>query len=528
MKSAGNDPRGTVSWLVPEFRPVRPLVRRHAVSLRILAGVSTVIALCACNSAPVAVVQKDSAAEPSSAQMLDKEKQRGIGFPDFGFMIAPAEYIQNYSDQPIFRLKTDFPKQKPEHVPAFLEKIDFRKNPKEYLLAARDYSFEGNLPDWDPYKNRVRGWYHIPWLHPTTTGPNAYPPNGGTEGFHGLIKEAPVTPYQLGPDQKGKDGNYSIYAITLVNEQAGYTLGKMWADANNPDPRATDSRYGGGFPIGTVFAKLLFTDAPQGTDKIAYLENPLQWKAYITENFWKSSTRQVTTVNLLQMDIAVRDSRADGPGMTGWVFGTFVYNGRLNNQNKFMNLVPVGLMWGDDPDNRKNVTSGVYPVLHTTVNPELHQTMIFDSKDLPPQHLGWNARLNGPADLNTTSCLACHVAAQYPAVTSLVPPTAVPDGQKDPPKEGGTDEWMKWFQNLRCATPMDMRTYSTDFSFQVAISLQNFFNARSVMVQGSWESDYKLARKPIARGELTQVMRTKGQSTVALVPSQKSIKTHAQ
>ena len=135
----------------------------------------------------------------------------------------------------------------------------------------------------------------------------------------------------------------------------------MWADPENPDPRATDKRYGGGFPPGTVFAKLLFTDAPQGQDTLPFLENPLQWKAYITENFWTSSTRKVTAVNLLQMDIAVRDARADGPGQTGWVFGTFAYNGQVNNPNKFLNLVPVGVMWGNDPDDTTNTTNPFPP-----------------------------------------------------------------------------------------------------------------------------------------------------------------------
>jgi hypothetical protein len=117
--------------------------------------------------------------------------------------------------------------------------------------------------------------------------------------------------------------------------------------------------------------------------------------------------------------------------------------------------------------------------------------------------------------------MGCHVAAQYPAVTSLVPPTAVPDGQKDPPAKGGTPEWMPWFQNLRCATPMNEHTYSTDFSFQVAIALENFFNARSAIAQGAWASDYQLHRQPIARGELVPVTRAKGQSSVALTPVKK-------
>lgn len=469
-----------------------------------LTAAAITAAVCGINfkSSAQSTAEHALANEKTSLQQLAAEKQTGSGFPDFGFMVTPAEYAQKYSDQPIFRLKTDFPAELPKRLPAFLEQIDFKKNPMEYLMAVRDYSFDGNLPDWDPFKNKKANWYHIPWLHPTTTGPNAYPPNGGTEGFRGLIKEAPLSPYQLGPGQKGKDGNYSVYAITLVNDFAGYSLGKMWADPNNPNPRVLDHRYGGGFPVGTVFAKLLFTDAPQGGDKIPFLENPLQWKAYITQNFWKSSTRQVTAVNLLQMDIAVRDARADAPGLTGWVFGTFVYNGQLNHPNKFMNLVPAGLMWGDDPDDKTNVTSGAYPVMHTTVNPDLKETAIFATKDLPPQHLGWNGRLNGPADLNTTSCFACHVAAQYPAITALVPPTAVPDGQKAPPAQGGTPEWMRWFQNIRCATSMDGRAYSTDFSFQVAISLENFFEVKSEKLLGDWASDYTLPRKPIARGRL--------------------------
>ena len=439
------------------------------------------------------------AQEAVSAQALSAKKQKGSGFPDFGFMVTPAEYAAKYSDQPVFRLKADFPNRLPAKVPEFLEKIDFKTNPLEYIMAVRDYAFEGNLPDWDPFKNRTREWYHIPWLHPTTTGPNAYPPNGGTEGFRGLIKEAGMSPLQLGPGQKGKPGSYSIYAITLVNDFAGYTMGKMWADPDNPDPRATDARYGGGFPVGTVFAKLLFTDAPQGTDKIDFLVNPLQWKAYITGDFYTSSTRAVTPVNLLQMDIAVRDSRADGPGQTGWVFGTFVYNGKLNHPNKFMNLVAAGLMWGNDPQDRTNTTDP-FPPTKTKVNPKLRESVIFNTKDLPPQHLGWNGRLNGPADLNTTSCMSCHITAQYPQVTSLVPDGAVPDGGATPPKQGGTDEWMKWFQNIPPATSMDQRAYSTDYSFQVAIALQNFFNVKSEKLQGSWASDYALPRKPIARG----------------------------
>lgn len=453
--------------------------------------------------APSAAGADARAAAPAEEPMVAAREwgPNGLNVPDFGYMVTPAEYAEKYADQPVFHLKVDFPRERPTRLPEFVERIDFRKNPREYLLAARDYSFDGNLPNWNPHENKKAQWYHIPWLHPSATGPNAYPPNGGTEGFHGLIKEAPLSPLQLGPGQKGKDGGYSVYAITLVNDLAGYTLGRMWADPDNPDPRVTDRRYGGGFPPGAVFAKLLFTDAPQGNDTLPFLENPLQWQAYITENFWNSSTRKVTPVNLLQMDIAVRDTRADGPDGTGWVFGSFAYNGQVNNPNKFLNLVPIGVMWGNDPEDTTNTTNP-FPPTKTIVNPKLTQTVIFPSDQLPPQHLGWNGRLNGPADLNTTSCLSCHITAQYPAVSSLVPDGAVPDGGPNPPAQGGTPEWMKWFQNLPAATSFDQRTYSTDFSFQVAISLQNFFDAKAARLEGGYASDYTLPRVPIARGRL--------------------------
>ncbi len=428
---------------------------------------------------------------------LASPHHRRSQFPDFGFMVSNQEYVASYSDHPLFRIKTDFPKKMPpaSEMPAFIKQKDFTKEPLEYLKAVQAYSFEGNLPDWNPHTNKVRPWYHIPWLHPNST--TGYPPNGGTEGFHGLIKEAPVSAYQLAGTQIG---SYQVYAVTLVNSFAGYTLGQMWKDPDMPDPRATDRRFGGGFPHGTVFAKLLFTDAPQGDDIVPFLDNPLTWKAYITEN-WNSPQRAVTDMHLLQMDVLVRDPRyEDDPGFTGWVFGTFVYNGAVNNPNKFLNLVPLGVMWGNDPDKTdNNVTPYPPKPLGDIINKDLEQTVIFDLEQSPPQHLGWNSRLNGPADLNTSSCLSCHATAQYPAVTSLVPPGSVPAGGPLPPPGGGNETWMQWFQNYKCATSMDPRTYSCDFSLQVVISLQNFFAVKSADLQGHWATEYEFGANPIAR-----------------------------
>ncbi|MBB5877842.1 hypothetical protein GGR66_003231 [Xanthomonas sp. 3498] len=49
----------------------------------------------------------------------------------------------------------------------------------------------------------------------------------------------------------------------------------------------------------------------------------------------------VKKVALIQMDFAVRDSRIPG---TGWIFGTFQYNGAVSGKPGWQNLVPVGVM----------------------------------------------------------------------------------------------------------------------------------------------------------------------------------------
>lgn len=147
----------------------RRLCQRPTIKRLVASGVATLLATAA---GIWAIASRASAQQPAvSAQALLGRERKGVGFPDFGFMVSPAECAAKYSDQPVFRLKTDFPRDMPTDLPTFLTKIDFRKDPLAYILAVRDYAFEGNIPSWDPFKNRVRQWYHIPWLHPTTTGP---------------------------------------------------------------------------------------------------------------------------------------------------------------------------------------------------------------------------------------------------------------------------------------------------------------------------------------------------------------------
>lgn len=69
--------------------------------------------------------------------------------------------------------------------------------------------------------------------------------------------------------------------------------------------------------------------------------------------------------------------------------------------------------------------------------------------ELPPTHLGWNGRLNGPVDNPMSSSVSCHAVPQVWEVSPISPlfQNVVP--------LPGSDEWMRWFQIYRCAQRFD-------------------------------------------------------------------------
>lgn len=389
-------------------------------------------------------------------------------FPDYNLNYAPPAAA---FDKPLFRLSQDYPSTAPPIDPKVeaIMKIPFRNNDKgesarKFLLAVRDYCFEGNLEvDWEGQDNPVRKWYHVPWQHWGALG---------REAIHGLTQEATAQPLQLGPLQTTP---YLTYAVGLYNDQGGYTIGRVWRDHYNPDLTA------GRFPVGTVVAKILFTQAPP--EVAPYLVNPVEWQAF-AQTSPTDTARKVQPVRLLQMDVMVRVPDELGTP-TGWVFGNYCYNGATNHANRWENLVPNGLQWGDDPtvtsdprtfNNKLNPPQPFPP--KTTINPDLKETVILDSPDLPPQHEGWGCRLVGPVDYYNSSCLSCHATAQYPVYAPLSPAFA-----PEPIKIGST-EWMQWFRNMPCgdvfgvhppqSSPPAQKAHPMDYSLQLANGLSNF------------------------------------------------------
>lgn len=407
-------------------------------------------------------VAGDEPAKPELPPSEPPQEDKSL-FPDFGFMPSGEQYSGRF-----FRLRQDYPTEEPgaDRRPTFLD-IPFNENGpdkdnwKKYLLAVRDYCFEGQvdqtLPagageidrNWVLEHNKKRKWYHAPWQHWDHTG------RAGREAIRGLTREATSQPRQLAPTQTAK---FQTYAVGFYNEFGGYAIGRVWRDHRKPDPTA------GRFPVGTVVCKVLFTQATP--DQVPYLSSPLEWEAY-AETSDADRTRKVQRVRLVQMDVMVRDPRAERINGTGWVFGTFCYNGALGNPNRWYNLVPVGLQWGADENLPEEGEVNPQPT-RTVVNKRLKETVINESAELPPQHLGWGGRLNGPADYFASSCISCHSTAQYPVVSAMNP-----EFTKTPPPRG-SGEWMRWFRNIKCGQPFSEHSTSLDFSLQLAGGVKNF------------------------------------------------------
>lgn len=301
----------------------------------------------------------------------------------------------------------------------------------EYINALLAYGLQGNIEvDFQGQQNTVRKWYHAPWMHP------------GREFIHGMTHERTSRPHELAPTQTG---SFQNWAVGLYNAPGGFAIGKVWASPNAPDP--TLAR----FPDGTVAFKLLFTQAP--VSQVPYLKNDFEWLSDI--NQISKTGKPPETLRLLQIDVAVRDTRNDA--LTGWVFGTFVYDGNSPGATPFQRLIPVGLMWGNDPT--KVISGGA--LKQTFINPGLNI----------PQHLGFKKRLNGPVDNPVSSCLSCHSTGSI----SLNPPRPTINGI--PPNNPTNAQLRSYFRNVKSGVPFTPGYTSLDYSLQLQVGIAKFVSS---------------------------------------------------
>ncbi len=55
--------------------------------------------------------------------------------------------------------------------------------------------------------------------------------------------------------------------------------------------------------------------------------------------------RSVGKVRLIQIDLQVRDNRSP----TGWLLGTYGYDGNAKGDSPWKRMVPLGIQWGNNP-----------------------------------------------------------------------------------------------------------------------------------------------------------------------------------
>ena len=344
---------------------------------------------------------------------------------------------------PVFTLSQAYPVTRPTLEPLSKRKwtqFDFKKPTEapQYLQAVLDYCLEGNTANnfADVSANLVRKWYHAPWLHST---------NSGREFIHGMTKERPSRPGELGPAQTAQHDNW---AVGFYNARGGYTLGQVWKDPAHPDPRKAI------FPSHTVTCKLLFTTTP--LSEAPFLDGSLEWEGDINR---ATGNGPRPTLRLLQLDVAVKDPRANST--IGWVFGTFQYEKAVSaSANWWEHMVPVGLMWGSDVTKLKVDQPTTQEWINTARGQQLH----LGRKDLV---------LNGPIDNPLGSCAACHGFAQIARVNN--PSPAIPG---TPPSLTATNAALDgYFTNIKAATALSPDYVSVDYSLQLQLGISRAINA---------------------------------------------------
>lgn len=301
-----------------------------------------------------------------------------------------------------------------------------------YALALRNYAFgSGVVRNLTPQlvadaayldpaggsvtaAQRNQAWYPAPRMfYGRTDAP------GTREAAHGMTLERTVRVGELG----GNTQAFRNYAVAYYDARGARVFQRLWntSSAGVDTPRLNRMR----FTEGSFVYKLLFSAAPPGAFPQDILAGSLELQIL------PNGDRVPVPVRLMQIDIAVKDRRA---GDTGWVFATYAYDATLPGASPWLKMVPVGLMWGNDPDGP--------PIVESWINPQAPAYAL--------AHLGADGRLNGPVDNPASACMSCHGTAQAPALAPMLPTGAC----AQPPFRAD------WYRNLPGSTAFGRRQVS--------------------------------------------------------------------
>ena len=253
----------------------------------------------------------------------------------------------------------------------------------------------------------------------------------------------------------------------------------------NGDPAGLDN-----MPDGSFIIKLLFSTVSE--PQLPTVKGALEWDANVfaeespaerNKGPFALFKRKMGTIRLIQIDVSVRDTRS----LTGWLMGTFGYDARAKGDTPWERMVPLGIQWGNNPKVTYDQTcSGPNgPCSYDKLTEQWINLQAVKDLATPPlnfNHLGFGGRLAGPVDNPKASCMGCHQTAGFPGVAIL--PEFGPNAsvlklnaQKAPEKDSGYR--MMFYGNVPSGIVFsDSQLYSSDYSLQLSMSLQNFVSLR--------------------------------------------------
>ncbi len=442
----------------------------------------------------VALLAGEAAASNDAARnrLARTDCARGA-FKDYHLQGQGGDPPADYKGR-VFKLSQDYPVQipPPEHYP-WLD-VPFRDggpaDPQAYLRALLAYGLEGNVEaDFYVEDNKVRKWYGMPWMDWNTEVASDWPGTDGREFVHGFTHEFDSSGDTLSTLQHEFVDTWSG---AYLNDRAAFAVGQVYCDPNDPQPGALNPDPTGlnNFPDGAFIIKLLFSTVTE--DELPIAKGALEWTADVFVNDdprWRNEgpasrfARRPGKIRLIQIDVSVRDERS----LTGWLLGTFGYDGNAEGASPWARMVPLGLQWGNNP----KVTFA-----QTCAGPDgpcdrskLTEQWINEDAaarltraPLNFNHLGFGGRLAGPVDNAKASCMGCHQTAGFPSAPIL--PEFSANGavlKLDAARRPATDQSfrMMYYGNVPSGVVFsDSQLYSSDYSLQLSMSLQNFASRR--------------------------------------------------
>ena len=376
-------------------------------------------------------------------------------------------------------------------------------NAASYVEALKTFlepSLEAMIDTPDSWRPTEKSWFNMPWTA-EISGTDATSGREAILGsYSGQVIEGNSFDARQAAAAAGRSLLYTDLTVDIQNHTVIYydavaatMLRKIWADPFKPSAREAV------FPEGALVIKAGAVTA-----------TPAQWPVVKDAAIWNvfrppfksvngppptSSAPVVTQLRLLQFDAIVKDTVASPK--TGWVFITWVYDAGAPGSRPWDRLVPLGAMWGNDPQfasEPEGKDPGGGPLQETWINPKAPSYAV--------KTLGWGGRLSGPIDvslrhgvvltngkilqkgMHASSCLSCHGTSQYPFIANLYPsPNKIfpQDGKTFLLYPPGSAEWAQWFADRSGAQAQsagnDQNAVGLDYDMLLTFALSNFNDA---------------------------------------------------